>query len=76
MSALEQHYRVNQLVKLWGLSRRTIIRLVDLHMLKVPKLGKSRSRFGPIKRSYTTRSVPQSLVEKIYRDLLPRASGQ
>jgi hypothetical protein len=76
MSALEQHYRINQLAKQWGLSRRTVIRLVDQYMLKVPKLGRSRSRFGPIRRGYTTRSVPESIVQKIYHDLLPRALGQ
>jgi hypothetical protein len=66
---LEQHYRINKLVELWGFSRRSVIRLVDQYMGKVPSLGRKRFRFGPIKRRYVCRSIPESIVQKIYKDL-------
>jgi hypothetical protein len=68
--ALERHYRINQLVQLWSLSRRSIIRLVDQKMGKVPTIGKRRSRYGPIKRPYVTRTIPEGIVHQIYKDLL------
>jgi hypothetical protein len=71
--SLEQHYRINQLVELWGFSRRSVIRLVDQYMGNVPSLGKKRSRFGPIKRPYVSRSIPESIVRQIYKDLLEGA---
>ncbi len=70
MSAFEKHYRINDLVALWGLSRRTIIRLVDEYGAQVPKVEKHRSRFGPIKPRHVVRLVPESLVNRIYRERL------
>jgi hypothetical protein len=68
--ALGRHFRVDDLVERWGISRRAVIRLVDEHTGKVPVMGKKRSRFGPIRREYRTRLIPESLAEKIYKDLL------
>ena len=68
--ALGRHFRVDDLVERWGISRRAVIRLVDEHTEKIPTVGKKRSRFGPIRREYRTRLVPESVVEKIYKDLL------
>ena len=39
---------------------------------KVPTIGRKRSRFGPIKRPYVVRLVPEAIVRKIYKDLFQR----
>jgi hypothetical protein len=66
--ALGKHFRVDQLVERWGISRRAVIKLVD-EELGVPGLGEARSRFGPIKRQYRTRMIPESIARKIYKKL-------
>ena len=72
MSALEKHYRINELVALWGLSRRSVTRLVDGYTEQVAKVGRDRSRFGPIKRPRVVLLVPESVVTRIYRERLMR----
>jgi hypothetical protein len=67
---LEQHFRINDLSNKWGISRRTAIRLVDQKMEKVPVIQGPRPRFGRIKRRYTTRLVPESIVQQIYKEML------
>lgn len=71
MSALEQHYTIKELAKLWGVSRHKVTDVVAKYKHLIPNFQlKSRSRFGPIKGQYDELRIPKSLVEQIYRDLL------
>lgn len=55
----EQHYRINDLARLWGMSRTTVRELVKDHpqVIKV-RLGK--------KKTYTIYSVPESVASLIH----------
>lgn len=59
----EQHYRVSELVELWGLGRETIRKLVmdDPGVIKI-RLGR--------KKAHTTYSVPASAAQRIHTRLL------
>jgi len=70
--ALGRHFRVDELAQTWRISRRKVIQLIDDYMRKVPTIGRKRSRFGPIKRPYVVRLVPEAIVRKIYKDLFQR----
>lgn len=77
MSAFEEHYSVQQLAKIWGVSRWTIMRRAEKYIQLIPNFqGKRHSRYGPIKRNRTALRIPKSVAERIYRDLIgaPRAA--
>jgi len=58
---LEKHYRVQELAKLWGVSRQTIQRIfVDER--GVLAIGKSRTRH---RRPHLTLLIPESVVLRV-----------
>lgn len=59
----EQHYRIADLAKLWGLGRETVRKLVkdDPGVLKITNGDK---------RLHTTYSVPESAAKRIHTRLL------
>jgi hypothetical protein len=67
---LEKHFRVDQLVERLGISRRSVTKLVDKHMPQVRVLGQKRRQFGPLRRKYCSRLIPESVVLKIAAELL------
>lgn len=62
-TAFEQHYRISELARMWGLGRETIRKVVkdDPGVLKV--------RFGR-KKAHTNYSVPASIAKRIHTRLL------
>jgi hypothetical protein len=72
--ALTKHRSIDYLAEHWGYSRRTVIWIVDQYLLAHPNIhlpspGKTRSRHGPIKRPYLTRSIPDRIAQDVYHDL-------
>ena len=63
--ALERHYSVCDVSRLWGLSEKTIRRIFSDEP-GVVKWGQDESRF---KRAYVTLRIPQSVVERVHRRL-------
>ena len=63
--ALEKHYSVPELAKLWELSERTIRRIFSREP-GVLQLIHEESRF---KRGYSTLRVPESVVQRVHRRL-------
>jgi hypothetical protein len=63
--ALEKHYSVPELAKLWELSERTIRRIFSGEP-GVLQLIHEESRF---KRGYSTLRVPESVVQRVHRRL-------
>ena len=59
----EQHYRIGELSRIWGLGRETVRKLVkdDPGVLKI--------RIGN-KKTHTTYSVPESAARRIHTRLL------
>lgn len=59
----EQHYRISELAKLWGLGRETVRKLVkdDPGVVKLKK---------GVKSVYTTYTVPESAAKRIHTRLL------
>jgi AraC-like DNA-binding protein len=64
-TALERHYSVDEVAKIWGLSRRTIQRIFGDEP-GVVCWGNSESRF---KRGYITLRIPESVVQRVHRRL-------
>jgi hypothetical protein len=64
----EQHYRVNELAKRWAISRVTVTRLFKDEP-GVLKIGKTRSRYGPIKRPHVVLLIPARVVERVKKRL-------
>jgi hypothetical protein len=62
-SYAEKHYRVSELVELWGLGRETVRKLVkdDPGVIKI-RMGR--------KQAHTTYSVPASAAQRIHTKLL------
>ena len=62
-SALEKHYRIGELARLWGLGRETVRKLVkdDPGVIKI-RLGR--------KKAHTIYSVPESAARRIHTRLL------
>jgi hypothetical protein len=76
MSAFEEHFTVNQLAKLWGVSPETARRAVAKYGHLLPDFNKKRrSRFGPIKRHHSAWRIPKSVAERIYRDLIGESNA-
>jgi hypothetical protein len=63
--ALEKHYSVAELAKLWELSERTIRRIFSSEPGAL-QLMHEESRF---KRGYSTLRVPESVVQRVHRRL-------
>lgn len=61
--ALERHYRVRELGKLWGFSDNTIIRLFSLEP------GVIRLESGMGRRKYMTLAIPESVALRIHQRL-------
>ena len=62
-STFEQHYRISDLVRIWGLGRETVRKLVK------DDPGVLRIRIGG-KKVHTTYSVPESAARRIHTRLL------
>jgi hypothetical protein len=63
--ALERHYSVIEVAKLWGLSENTIRRMFTGEP-GVVEWGGEESRF---KRAYKTMRIPESVVQRVHRRL-------
>jgi predicted transcriptional regulator len=61
--ALERHYSVIEVAKLWGLSENTIRRMFTGEP-GVVELGSEGSRF---KRAYKTMRIPESVLQRVHR---------
>ncbi len=66
----EQHFSVSELAKLWGFSDDFIRELFrnEVGVLKVVRPEKMH------KRSYTTLSIPESVVKRVHERLHGRAA--
>ena len=62
-TAFEKHYRISDLVRLWGVGRETVRKLVkdDPGVIKI--------RMG-CKRAHTIYSIPESAARRIHTRLL------
>jgi hypothetical protein len=75
MSAFEEHYSIQQLAGIWGVSRWTIARRLEKYSHLIPNFqGKRLSRYGPIKRHRASLRIPKSVAERMYRDLMGNGS--
>jgi hypothetical protein len=63
--ALEKHYSVIEVAKLWGLSENTIRRMFTGEP-GVVEWGSEESRF---KRAYKTMRIPESVLQRVHRRL-------
>ena len=63
--ALEKHYSVTEIAKLWGLSENTIRRMF-MDEPGVVEWGGEETRF---KRAYKTMRIPESVLERVHRRL-------
>ena len=61
--ALERHYSVIEVAKLWGLSENTIRRMFTGEP-GVVEWGSVESRF---KRAYKTMRIPESVLQRVHR---------
>lgn len=63
--ALERHYTVSELSKLWFFSENTIRRLFS-HEPGVIKIARQQTR---IKRGYTSLRIPERVAQRVHRRL-------
>jgi len=63
--ALERHYTVSELSKLWFFSENTIRRLFS-HEPGVIKIARQPTR---IKRGYTSLRIPETVAQRVHRRL-------
>jgi hypothetical protein len=63
--ALERHYTVSELAKLWFFSENTIRRLFSQEP-GVIKLSRQRTR---VKRGYTSMRIPERIAQRVHRRL-------
>jgi hypothetical protein len=66
-TALEKHYRVSELAKLWGFCPGTVIKLFS----DEPGVLKLQGPSG--KRKYTTLSIPESVASRVHERLSRRS---
>jgi hypothetical protein len=67
---MERNYRINELVDAgFGLKRTALIDLFA-HEPGVLRKVNPRNRFGPIKRSYVTLLVPESVVARVKKKMM------
>lgn len=64
-TALERHYTVSELSKLWFFSENTIRRLFT-HEPGVVKIARQPTR---IKRGYTSLRIPERIAQRVHRRL-------
>jgi hypothetical protein len=64
-SALEKHYSVPELAKIWFLSENTV-RRIFLDEPGVLKLAHKETRY---KRRYTTLRIPERIAQRVHRRL-------
>ena len=65
MSALEKHYSIREIAKLWGLSVGAV-RPLFRDRADVVRLGNGERRN---QRGYITLRVPESVVQRVHDDL-------
>lgn len=65
MSAIEKHYTVPEIAKLWGFSKGKV-RMLFKDEPDVVRLGSGETR---MKRSYFTISVPETVLRRVYARL-------
>lgn len=65
LAALERHYTVSELAKLWLFSENTIRRLFTKEP-GVVKIARQKTRQ---KRGYTTLRIPERIAERVHRRL-------
>jgi hypothetical protein len=63
--AMERHYTVGELSKLWFFSENTIRRMF-IHEPGVIKITRQATR---VKRGYTSLRIPERIAEKVHRRL-------
>lgn len=63
--ALEKHYSVGEVAKMWGWSQNTIRRMFA-NEPGILEWGTEETRF---KRSYTTLRIPESVIARVHRRL-------
>jgi hypothetical protein len=63
--ALEKHYSVTEIAKLWGLSENTIRRIFS-NEPGVVEWGNGEDRF---RRGYKTIRIPESVLQRVHRRL-------
>lgn len=66
----ERHYRVDDVSEMWNISKDTVRRMF-LNEPGVVRFARPRSKY---KRSYTTILIPESVLNRVYRQMLNRAS--
>lgn len=61
-AAFERHYTVNEVARMWSLSRRTILRLFDKEagVVVIGHTGNER------RQPYRTMRIPESVMQRIY----------
>lgn len=64
----ERHYTVDEIAKLWKLSRDKVRRLFE----NEPGVLVLENRSAFSKRRYRTLRIPESVAERVYRRLLKR----
>ena len=64
-SAVEPHYSVQQVVRIWRVSRRTVIRIFDGEE-GVLKWGRPESRY---RKRYLTMRIPESVLKRVHSKL-------
>ncbi len=67
---LERHFSPEVLAQIWGFDTSTIRRMFQDEP-GVLKVGKSGRRDG--KRDYVTLRIPESVVQRVYREKVKRA---
>ncbi len=70
MAALERHYTIPEIAKLWQLSDDKV-REIFRHLPGVVKLGNPERRH---KRGYITLRIPESVVQRVHAELRGRAA--
>ena len=60
-----EHYSINEISQMWGLSHRAIRRIFEEEP-GIVELDNQKSRH---KRSYVTRKIPESVVKRVHRKL-------
>ena len=63
--ALEKHYSIGEVAKMWGWSQNTIRRMFA-NEPGILEWGTEETRF---KRSYTTLRIPESVMARVHRRL-------
>ena len=62
---MEPHYTVEEIARLWGLSKDSVRRLFK----NEPGVLAISPRHGKGKRSYVTLRIPSSVVERVHRKI-------